>query len=339
MSEFNPNTSTPFILYRAVVEDNTDPKKLGRVKVRIHGLHTEKNEKAGAKFEFIGTSHLPWAEVMGGTGLGLVGGVGLSSVLRQGTWVWVALENDDPNKPLVLGTIAGKVTVKGKGVYTGGKGFSDPAGEYPFEKRVGESDLNRLARNEKLGSAYYDKAKGHGQKETIHKIINDNVDKQEGITDGITGADVSQTEPNSLSASAKYPNSTVCETHSGHVIEIDDTTGNERIRIYHRTGSYVEIRPDGSFVQKSVGTDPNHFIAANDLHQHIEKGVKTYIEKNLEEIIKGNFLKNVKGNLKLHVGGDLDWQVDGKITIKSGGSHTVTNGGGHKVTAPRIDLN
>lgn len=324
-------------LYRAVVEDNKDPEKLGMVKVRIYGLHTKNNENSG-EFSAIATDDLPWAQVMGGTSFGLVGGVGISSVLRQGTWVWVILEADNPNKPIVIGTLIGKNSTDSVGKYSGGEGFFDPEEEYPFAARSAESDINRLARNEQLGEGYYDVAKGYGQMETIHKIINDNVDVV-SQTDGFTGANVSQTEPNSLNDASAYPDVNILETHSGHVIELDDTDGNERVRVYHKSGSYIEIRPDGSFVQKSVGTDASHYIHMSDVHSHIAAGVKEYIEANKEEIIGGNLLSNVKGNLKLHVAGNLDWQVDGNITITSGGTQTTTNGGNYTHTAPRIDLN
>lgn len=113
-------------LYRAVVEDNDDPVKIGRVKVRIHGLHTAANAASGLEFGFIGSEALPWAEVMGSTGFGLVSGVGLSSVLRKGTWVWVMLENDNPNKPVVMGVLIGKNSADPTGA-----GFGDPDGVYP----------------------------------------------------------------------------------------------------------------------------------------------------------------------------------------------------------------
>lgn len=326
-------------LFRAVVENNVDEEKLGRVQVRVFGLHTPDNENSG-EFSSISFEHLPWAEVMGGSEFGLVAGVGLSTVLRQGTWVWVLLEEDNPNKPIVIGTITGKNTEKT--LYSEGTGFCDKDEIYPFEARIDEEpDINRLARNEKLDEEYYDfPVSVYESTDTIHKQINDNIDEQTGKIDGFTGADVSQTEPNSLDDGTDYPNSTVLETHSGHVITLDDTDGNERIRVYHTSGSYIEIRPDGTFVQKSVNTDSeSHYIHMSDVHEHIAKGVKTYIEQNREEIIGASLLQNVKGDLKLHVEGNLDWQIDGNITITSGGTQTTTNGGNYSHTAPRIDLN
>jgi hypothetical protein len=327
-------------LYRAVVENNVDELKLGRVQVRVFGLHTANNESSG-DFNSISKDALPWAEVIGSNEFGLVSGIGLSSVLRQGTWVWVLLEEDDPNKPIIIGTINGVNTEDSKGKYSSGQGFFDPDEVYPLTARIDETDINRLARNEKLNEEYYDTPKSvYASTDTIHKQINDNVDEQTGKTDSVTGADVSQTEPNSLDDSSEYPNSNILETQSGHVITLDDTTGNERIRVYHTSGSYIEIRPDGTFVQKSVNTNAaSHYIHMSDVQEHIAKGVKSYIEENMEQIIGQNFMQNVKGDLKLHVEGNLEWQVGGNITINSAGTQTTTNGGTYTHTAPRIDLN
>ena len=82
MKNKKPNQTQPFILLRGVVEDNNDPLKIGRVRVRIFGVHSDKNEKSGAKFEFVKTSELPWAEVMGSTGFGI--GISLGITIRAG---------------------------------------------------------------------------------------------------------------------------------------------------------------------------------------------------------------------------------------------------------------
>lgn len=131
-------------LFRGVVEDNNDPLKIGRVRVRIHGIHSDKNEKSGAKFEFIKTSELPWAEVMGDTGFGLVGGIGLSSVLHQGTWVWIMLENNDPSKPVVCGTVHGVNSSSAVGKAASGQGFFDPSGQFPPVPNSSRTDMHKL---------------------------------------------------------------------------------------------------------------------------------------------------------------------------------------------------
>ena len=47
-------------------------------------------------------------------------------------------------------------------------------------------------------------------------------------------------EPKS-SYAAKYPHNHVTKTKSGHIIEVDDTPGAERLRTYHKSGTYTEI--------------------------------------------------------------------------------------------------
>jgi hypothetical protein len=181
-------------LYRAVIENNNDLEGFGRVQVRIQGLHTKNNENS-SEFSSVKTSDLPWAEVQGGTSFGLISGVGLSSVLRQGTWVWVVLNNNNPNHPIVTGTIAGKNTKKV--VYSSGEGFCDPEGIYPKDDMLDKGDLNPL--------------------------LDD-----------------------------KYLTLAVLETPSGHVIELDDTEGDERISVKHRTGTTILIDFEGNITVTAV---------------------------------------------------------------------------------------
>jgi hypothetical protein len=290
--------------YRAVVEDNIDPIDDSRVRVRIFGLHTQNNENSSEDFNFISSEELPWAEVMGGTDFGLISGIGISTVLRQGTWVWCILDHDDPNKPLIVGTVKG--TSKTRAKYAEGEGFNDPDGVYPLDGRLDESDLNRIATGGDLTDAAYD---------SIQKLINDNLDTVTAV-DAVTGADVSQTEPTSTSDLVEYPECAVLETQSGHTIEIDDTIGNERVRVAHKTGSYIEFKPDGSITQKASGTGGiNHYIHMSDVQEHIAKGIKTYIEDNIEEIIDGGIKRNVGMDFFKHVGGFFKITADGNLEI------------------------
>lgn len=194
-------------LYRGVVENNNSPEKDGKVKVRIYGLHGD----TGSDFESTSADSLPWAEVMGGTAFGLVSGVGISSILRQGTWVWCFLDGDDPNKPVVIGTITG--TNSGN---TDSNGFVDPSGTYPITSRKNyesddQTDVSRIGRPD------------------LHPA-----------------ADVG------------YPNTTVIETHSGHVIILSDS----EIKIIHNSGSSIMINESGTMNIKSV-EDVNWNITGN----------------------------------------------------------------------------
>lgn len=51
---------------------------------------------------------------------------------------------------------------------------------------------------------------------------------------------------------AKYPFNNTMTTRAGHLLEFDDTPGAERVQIFHKSGSYIEILPDGTIVTKSV---------------------------------------------------------------------------------------
>lgn len=119
-------------------------------------------------------------------------------------------------------------------------------------------------------------------------------------------------EPKS-SYAAKYPFNKVTRTLSGHTIEIDDSPNAERIHIYHKSGTYVEISQDGKTVTKVVGD--NYTILAKNDEIHIEGNVNGYI----------------RGNVNLKIDGNLNIDVGGKCDITSGGNMTLK--------APKIDLN
>jgi len=350
---------TDIKMFRGVVEDNVDPEKIGRVQVRIFGIHTPNNENAGESFEFIKTADLPWSEVAGGTGMGLVGGVGLSSVLRKGTTVWVLLEHGDPNKAVVIGTVTGINSESSVGKASGGEGFYDPDEVYPFVARAEETDINRLARGENLADKYYDEMSPVlALDTTLHQQIMDTLDIVE-VTDTVDAedsqADVTQTEPDSTSDLSVYPDNSVIETQSGHIIEFDDTVGNERVRLIHRTGSYFEIKPDGTFVQKSVDeVGESHYIHMSNVSEHIKMSVKRYIDLNVDEIIGGYVKKHIIGTLDEHiigaVGRKLDATLDehiigavtkiydGNVVWNIGGTLDINTTGGITIDGATIDL-
>lgn len=87
--------------YLGVVEDRMDPLKLGRVRVRILGLHT--HEKT-----LLPTADLPWALKVQPTTSGAMSGIGHSPVgLMEGTWVLVQFIDPDKQVPFVMGAIGG----------------------------------------------------------------------------------------------------------------------------------------------------------------------------------------------------------------------------------------
>lgn len=87
--------------YLGVVEDRDDPLMLGRVRVRILGLHT--HDKA-----VLPTADLPWAYKIQQTTSGAISGIGHAPVgVMEGTWVAVQFIDPDQQMPFVVGTLGG----------------------------------------------------------------------------------------------------------------------------------------------------------------------------------------------------------------------------------------
>jgi hypothetical protein len=69
---------------------------------------------------------------------------------------------------------------------------------------------------------------------------------------------------------AKYPYNKTITTESGHVLELDDTPTAERVHVYHKSGSYIEIFPDGTIITKSVKDSTS--VTINDHSISVIKG-------------------------------------------------------------------
>lgn len=111
---------------------------------------------------------------------------------------------------------------------------------------------------------------------------------------------------------AEYPHNKTITTDSGHVIEIDDTPGNERIHIRHKAGTYVEINKDGRIVFRS-----------GERFDIVDGKLTEYVSKDQKTEVKGKRNTDIGGNDKLNVGGSLDIEVAGSVTISAGGSVKV----------------
>lgn len=233
-------------LYRAIVENNLDPEMLAKVQVRISGIHSDSQER---DFEGSTTTDLPWAEVIGGTDFGLINGVGTSSVLQVGTLVWLLLEDDDPNRPIIIGVI---------------KGISN-----------GESDINKNARGQ-TSRAISTKNSGAG---------------------GLVSAQ----------GASVYPENHVIESASGHMIELDDSPGQERVQIIDKNGNYSEMNLS-AYIDKAVKDKIN--VVMGELKEHIVG--KTTIQSD------SDVTWNITGNLKINVSNGIDMSAGGTIKAQAG---------------------
>jgi hypothetical protein len=196
-------------------------------------------------------------------------------------------------------------------------GFRDPNNIYPIEGRMNEPDTNRLARNENVNW-------------TIVKKKNDSRNSCETALYGYWE------EPTSPYA-AKYPNNHVTETSSGHVFEIDDTPKHERIHQYHKSGTFNEIHPNGSEVNKVVGNEWN--ITLNDRMIYV-RGNSTWNSDKIMKIRVGKHLEiETGGELRVLVKGNTIMETQGNFLHKVNGSCTMASDGKMLFVAPRIDFN
>ena len=286
--------------HRGVVEDNEDPLKAGRVRIRIHGIHTP--TKVKTELDGIPTDELPWAEPVMPISEGSVSGFGEWNVPLQGSHVMCFFENSNPTRPMYFGSMPG--IPESKESYSNDQratsrtdGFKDPDGNYPTRFRLGEPDFHRLARGKKQG--------------TLVETKND--ERDIAVQTALGG---NWSEPESPFA-ARYPHNHVIATHGGITIELDSTPGATRLHIYHPSNSFIEIDNDGNMVVKNNA----------EKYEIVTAGKNVHIKQQRNLTIDGDSKKKVDGSEAIEVGGNKQIQIDGDKTEDIDGDLTQTIGG------------
>ena len=267
-----------FVWFFGVVEDIMDPLKVGRVRVRCYDWHPSNRGS-------LPTSQLPWAQVMMPANNAAVSGIGTSpNGLKQGSWVvGFFLDGQQAQRPFVMGSIPAIPSHKAD-ENNKTKGFNDPEGRYPTVAH--EPDTNRLARNDANNAHGVIASKNSGRSLSVPTALMDPAGKH-------WETDYTWNEPPSAYA-AVYPNNHVFATQSGHIKEFDDTTHNERIHEYHKTGTFYEIDKAGIRTTRIVAN--NYTIIAGDDNVHIKGICNLTIDSHCHTYIKGNWKVQVNGN-------------------------------------------
>ena len=111
---------------------------------------------------------------------------------------------------------------------------------------------------------------------------------------------------------AQYGMNQSYHTPAGHVVEYNDTPGSERILIRHKSGTGINIGPDGSVMVSSKRrvdvVNENHYVSVAG------NGFMTY---------EGNLTLNVTGDFKVNVGGEYN-VTSSKHIAKTNGPSTRT---------------
>ena len=304
-----------FTWFIGVVEDRADPEKAGRVRVRCLGYHS-------ADIQKIPKDDLPWASVMMPVTAGANSGIGMSPhFLIEGTWVVGFFRDDAEQEPVIMGALPGFNSTKttnftiASSSATGGQsldgGFKDPNTKYPTELYLDKPDTNLLAQ----------------ESVDTHVSHNSTAPESTGAKEGKlnyyenwTTATGTATQPKTTQANAKYPTNHVFETESGHYVEFDDTAGNERIHLYHKMGTFIEIDKSGNIVIKTVGNVTN--IVAGNMDTYVKGNysvsaggnIDVYAGKNLTELVDGNRETTIKGTETLEVTKEVKNTFKDKLT-------------------------
>ena len=299
----------PFVWWMGVAVDRKDPEKLGRVKVRIYGYHS------GDESE-IPNNDLFWAVPVLPTTSASISGVGSSptGIVEGTTVIGFFADGHTAQTPVILGTLAGKPTKPNDG-------FKDPEGKYP--KFEGESDCNRLSRNENID-------------ETCVQTKRDNIDESEEAVFG-TGGERPKWKEKETEYAAEYPYSHTYESESGHIMEFDDTEGKERIHLYHRSGTFQEYHPEGSLVTKV--TKDNYSVIMGDDYCHVIGDCRITVDGEAKVLVKGNVTLECAGNMDHTVHGNYNVKVMGDYKVETAGNLTYETGGVERHTASLIFLN
>ena len=310
-----------FQWFVGVVEDRQDPKKLGRVRVRCLGYHSE-------NISDLPTSDLPWAHPMNPVTSATVSGLGQTPLgMVEGTWVVGFFQDaDEAQQPIIIGTLPGvpsSLPTKGAG-----KGFQDRLNaNYP---KYTETDVNRLAVNDadnphpSLTIRQADRTTNIGRADFNPVDLN----LANSVPLQLTGDDGKNFNEPETTYKSQYPYNHVYESEAGHIVEFDDTPNSERIHERHSTGTGYEINEFGDKVQR-VKRD-NYEIISNDHFAHIKGTHNTTVDGGVRVFVNANATadsnytiqvgRNANVNIQVDKGEVNVHAADGNINMKSGRS-------------------
>lgn len=313
-----------FVWFVGVVEDRQDPQKLGRVRVRCLGHHTEDNVK-------LPTADLPWAHPMNPITSATVSGVGQTPLgVVEGTWVVGFFQDgEDAQQPIIMGTLPGvPASLPRKG---GDKGFQDTLnGNYP---KYTETDVNRLAVNDTnnphptltLRKADRDLVVGTAQIDGVTKGV---AQTKSDLDTAISGQ---WSEP-VTDYNSTYPHNHVYETEGGHIKEFDDTVGAKRIHERHASGTAYEVFDNGTKVTRVVSD--NYQITAEDDFVHIKGTGRQSYDKGLRVRVNGSGAAGNNYSIEVGNGSNLNIEVNGgNINLTT--LQTGADGGDININASR----
>jgi hypothetical protein len=307
--------------FYGIIEDRNDPQKLGRVRVRVFGIHS--SDKS-----MIATPDLPWAQVMLPTTTASLSGFGIQHGLVEGSTVLLFFRDKETKQdPVVIGSVQGFNVQKRRKDKDGNPlGFNDPrrltksaydgtvdgpgsaadrtrtfglegsleeSPVVPKNIRIsyakdGNSEITNPSSSEQHLNIPYYPLKEYINSSDISGYATGDADYQTFLK--------SDHLPDSQAA-PKYPYNKSMFTESGHLVELDDTRDKERILVYHRSGTFTEIQPDGERHTRVVQND--YEVVCGDKEVTVCGDVKVVVKGNANIIVQGQTDITSEGNLSI----------------------------------------
>lgn len=268
-------------LYFGIVEDVADPREIGRVRVRVFGIHNEDIKK-------VPVETLPWATCMFSSSDASSSGIGESNNLVPGSKVIVSFAENDEYKqsPIVLGSIK---SLPSRRLIN--KGFTDPNGGYP---KVSEStDVPEEATSGWRDSVSA-KAKHEARKENIPTARN------------TKSSSMPWDMPDEFKRRKTiYGKNRVTKTEGGSVSEKDSTPGFERNSEFHPSGTFETVYANGDKVINVVGDDfeiilkDKRIYVKGDCSLTVSGDMRTLVEGDNYLEVLGNSFETIHGNKEL----------------------------------------
>ena len=335
-----------FHWFIGVVEDRNDPLKVGRVRVRAVGYHTENKT-------ILPTEDLPWATVMTSTESSGMSGLGTTPhFLVLGTHIVGFFRDVDCQEPVILGALPGAPGQYGNP----NVGFADPTRRSEdtsevdynrsyYPKTPEESDINELARgvltatnpNFREGTRHVEVAAAGRDQFTVPTV-------NEDLTiDAVTFNTFSEprvaNSDNTISGTYKptYPLNHVYETETGHLMEFDDTPDHARINIFHNSGTYMELSKNGTRVNHTAGDEHN---TALNRFTNIKDNETLTVNGSMKILVNTDRIEGQNFDIQIDDGANLNIQVDnGAANIVVKGNVNLKADGDLNANAANISLN
>lgn len=204
------------------------------------------------------------------------------------------------------------------------RAFADPNNEYPKCDYREAPDTNKLAA-------------GSIEKTIIEKRRNN---RREDVP-VVTGDPWDEPFP---AFCAKYPYNQTFETEGGHVVEFDNTPGQERIHVYHKAGTFIEIDVNGSMVRKTAGDnfeliEHNNYLYTRGAYNLTVEGATQILVKNKVDLqVYGEVNATINNNLNLNVAGDMNIITGGAFNVKTGAGIGFDSTGDFNVLAQNTSI-